>query len=74
LAKLIRQSGLPVDKFIRKQEKLYRELGLKGKQLTAEAFAELAEKHPKLLQRPIVIRGDKVVLAQPPEAVDELLG
>jgi arsenate reductase (glutaredoxin) len=73
LARLIRLSGLPVETFIRKPEKIYRELGLKGKQLTAEEFAELAAEHPKLLQRPIVIYGERVVLAQPPEAVDILL-
>ena len=73
LAALIRKSGLDVDAFIRKQEKIYRELGLKGKQLTAEEFAELAAEHPKLLQRPIVICGERVVLAQPPEAIDPLL-
>ena len=73
LAALIRKSGLDVDAFIRKQEKIYRELGLKGKQLSIDEFAVLASEHPKLLQRPIVICGEMVVLAQPPEAVDPLL-
>jgi len=73
LARLIRLSSLPVETFIRKQEKIYKELGLKGKQLTPEEFAKLAAEHPKLLQRPIVIRGERVVLAQPPEAVELLL-
>ena len=37
-----------------------------------ELFAAMAE-HPELLQRPIVVRGDRAVLARPVERVDELL-
>jgi arsenate reductase len=32
----------------------------------------LAE-HPQLLQRPIVVRGDRAVIARPPERINELL-
>ena len=73
LARIIELSGEPVSTFIRTQEAIYRELGLKGKTFSAMEFADLAAKHPKLLQRPIVISGEKVVLAQPPERIDEIL-
>ena len=73
LARIIRLSGRPVSEFIRTNEKEYRELGLKGKELTPEEFAQIVAEHPKLLQRPIVVAGDKVVLAQPPERVEEIL-
>jgi arsenate reductase len=29
--------------------------------------------HPELMQRPVVVRGDRVVVARPPELVLELL-
>ncbi len=73
LAGLIGKSGQPLKEFIRSNEKEYRELGLKGKELTAAEFAEIAAGHPKLLQRPIVINGDKVVLARPAEKIEEIL-
>ncbi len=73
LARIIRLSGRPVSEFIRTNEKEYRELGLKGKELSPEEFAQIVAEHPKLLQRPIVVAGEKVVLAQPPERVDEIL-
>ena len=74
LARIIRLSGRPVSEFIRTNEKEYRELGLKGKDLTPEEFAQIVAEHPKLLQRPIVVVDDeKVVLAQPPEKVEEIL-
>ena len=73
LARIIRASGQPVSDFIRTNEKEYRELGLKGKELTPEEFAQIAKDHPKLLQRPIVVKGDRAVLARPPERADEIL-
>jgi len=73
LARIIRKSGRPLAEFIRTNEKEYRELGLKGKELTPEEFARIAAEHPKLLQRPIVIRGEKAVVARPPERAGEVL-
>jgi len=73
LARIIRMSGQPLADFIRTNEPEYKELGLKEKNLTVDEFAELAAKHPRLLQRPIVIKGDRAVLARPVEKIDELL-
>jgi arsenate reductase len=73
LAVLIEKSGQAVETFIRTNEADYKALGLKGKTLSAQEFAELASKYPKLLQRPIVVRGEKVVLGQPPQEIDVLL-
>ncbi len=72
LADLIRRSGLPVEAFIRTNEKPYRELGLRGRSLSPEEFARIAANHPKLLQRPIVIYRDRVVLARPASEIDKL--
>lgn len=73
LADLIQKSRQPVSDFIRKKEKEFRELQLKGKELSAAEFAQIAAEYPKLLERPIVIHGEKVVLARPATKIDEIL-
>lgn len=52
-------------------EALFRELGLKGadRDTLLDALAE----HPKLIERPIVIRGAHAVVARPPELAVDLL-
>lgn len=73
LAEIINNSEHPLDDFIRKNEAEYKSLGLKDKNLSVEEFAEIAAKHPKLLQRPIVIKNNKAVIARPTEKIEELL-
>ncbi len=40
---------------------------------SADAVIELLLEHPKLMQRPVVVRGDQAVIARPSEQVEELL-
>lgn len=72
LAEVIKMSDQSLQDFIRKNEAEYAQLGLKNKDLTIEEFAEIAAKHPKLLQRPIVIKDGKAVIARPTTKIDEL--
>jgi len=59
---------------LRLKEPLVAELGLldEGGVSDDELIAQMAA-HPQLLQRPIVVRGDRAVLARPVERVLELL-
>ena len=59
---------------LRKKEKIYKELGLKDKKLTKKEVVDLVIKHPDLLQRPIVVRGNKAVLARPVEKIEKMIG
>jgi arsenate reductase len=56
---------------IRTGEPEYRELGLAT--ASADQLLDALAAHPALLQRPVIIRGDRAVVARPAEKVLELL-
>lgn len=56
---------------MRTGEAVYKELGLAG--AGREALLDAMVQHPILIERPIVIRGDRAVIARPPEKLLELL-
>jgi len=57
---------------IRTQEKIFKE-NFRGRSFSDEEWLKIISENPKLLQRPVVINGDKAVLAQPPEEVDKII-
>lgn len=67
---LLKQLGLPAEDVIRKGEPDYK-VNFKGKVMTEEDWLNALVKFPKLLERPIVIKGDKAIIARPPERVEE---
>ena len=58
---------------LRKNEAAYRELELGSRELSDDELIRLLVERPELLQRPIVERGQRAVLARPVERVRELL-
>ncbi len=58
---------------LRKSESVYRELGLGKDEFSDDEIIALMLKHPDLIQRPIVERGDKAALGRPVENVRALL-
>ena len=74
LRALVARTGRPARELFRTSEPVYAELGLAGRADIGDAEAiELLAEHPQLLQRPVVERGDRAVLARPPERALELL-
>ena len=58
---------------LRKGEDVYKELNLKNDNLTNKDLINFMVENPKLIERPIVIRGDKAVIGRPPENVLSLV-
>ncbi len=73
LANLIKQLGIPPKQLLRKNEAIYKELGLSKKDLTDSEIIDLMIKHPDLIQRPIVVKDKEVILARPAEEIEKLL-
>lgn len=57
---------------IRKGESIYKELDLKNESDDDKLIQAMSD-HPKLIERPIVIKGEKAVLGRPPENVKDLI-
>ena len=58
---------------MRKKEKIYKELDLKNEENEEKLITAMVQ-NPKLIERPIVIKGDKAVIGRPIDNVIELLG
>ncbi|PIF05526.1 MAG: polyphosphate kinase 1 [Draconibacterium sp.] len=72
LRDVISKSGKNPFYFVRTQEKVFIE-NYRGKTLTDDEWIKVLVAHPRLLQRPIVVNGDKAVLANPPENVESIV-
>ena len=70
---LLRKARIGARDALRTREPLYTELNLAGRDLPDEEIVALMAEHPELLQRPIVERGERAVLARPVELVIDLL-
>lgn len=73
LKSLLKKAGLAPKQILRTKEDLYKELDLAKKNLSDDEWLDVLVAHPDLIQRPIVEKGEKVILARPAEAVKELL-
>jgi arsenate reductase len=73
LKSLLKKAGLSPKDVLRTKEEIYKELGLAKKSLSDDELLDLMVKHPDLIQRPIVEKGEKVILARPADSVKKLL-
>jgi arsenate reductase len=71
LKELLRIAKLKPEEVLRPKESAYRE-HVAGKQLSERELIEVIVKYPELMQRPIVVRGKKAVLARPVDNLREL--
>jgi len=66
--------GIEPTALIRSKEKLFSELGLSLRdQRSRDEWLNIMVKHPKLIERPIVLIGGKAVVGRPPKNVFDIL-
>ena len=58
---------------LRTKEPKYKELGLAGRELSDDEIVDLMVKYPDLIQRPIVEKGRRAILARPAERIKDFL-
>jgi arsenate reductase len=68
LKAIVAKLGIPAEQLVRKGEQIYK-TEYAGKKLTDAQWIDAMVRHPILIERPIVIRGNKAVLGRPPENV-----
>ena len=57
---------------VRKNEKEWKE-NFKGREMNEEEIVAAMVSHPKLIERPIVISGERAVVGRPPENIHQLI-
>lgn len=72
LKEILGKLGLSAKDIIRKSEAAFKE-NFKGKTLSEEEWIAAMIAYPKLIERPIVVKGNQAVLGRPPQNVLELL-
>ncbi len=72
LEALIGKLGINPIELIRKKEKLWVEK-FKNKEFTNKELIEIMVSNPILIERPIVINGNKAIIARPIEKISEII-
>jgi len=73
LRELLAKLGIGARQLLRTGEDAYRELNLADPALDEDALIAAMAAHPKLIERPIAVRGERAVIGRPPERVLEIL-
>ena len=73
LRDLLRKMKMPARELLRAKEAIYKSLRLGERELSDDEIIDLMIKHPDLIQRPIVEKGSRAILARPAERLKEIL-
>lgn len=69
---ILKKLGIPAIDCVRKNEAIYKQ-EYADKELSDDQWAEALAKHPKLIERPVVINGNKAVIGRPAENIRMIL-
>ena len=73
LRELLKKMGMKPRDLLRTKEEIYKKLRLGERELSDDAIVDAMIAHPDLIQRPIVEKGGRAILARPPERLKEIL-
>lgn len=67
ISALLAKLGISARQLLRRGEDAYKELNLGDTALSEQQLIDAMVNNPKLIERPIVVNGDRAVLGRPPE-------
>ncbi len=70
--KLLAKLNLEPEQLLRKGEKIFKEQ-FKSLSLNRDEWIKVMLENPKLIERPIIVKGNKAIVGRPPERVLELV-
>ncbi len=73
LQTLLQQLDMGPRELLRTGEKIYKELNLREEGLSEQALINAIAEHPILMERPVLVSGNRAVIGRPPERVLELI-
>ncbi|CAA0097162.1 putative protein YfgD [BD1-7 clade bacterium] len=74
LGAIVTKLGGGARDIMRTKEDAYKGNNFADASLSDAALLDLLVAHPKVIERPIVVKGDKAVIGRPPENVLDLIG
>ncbi|MDC0432653.1 arsenate reductase (glutaredoxin) [bacterium] len=73
LKQILKQLGYEPRQLMRKSEQIYKDLDLGNENKTVEDLVNAMAQNPILIERPIVLSGEKAAIGRPPESVLNIL-
>lgn len=71
LSEILKKLDIPAIDLVRKNEAIWKE-NFKNRELSEKEVIEAMVSFPKLIERPIVIKGNMAVIGRPPEKIKDL--
>ncbi len=72
LKELLKMLGMKAEELVRKKEPVYKG-NFEGKKISEAQWVKILTQHPILIERPILIRGNKAIIGRPIEKAIEFL-
>ena len=72
LSEVVQKLGISAEGLLRKKEAIFKE-EYANKSLSEEDCLDAMLTHPKLIERPIVVNGDKAIIGRPPSLISDIL-
>jgi arsenate reductase (glutaredoxin) len=72
LKEIVKMLGIKPEDLVRKKEPLYKEK-YEGKKITGSQWIKILSENPILIERPIIVDGDRAIIGRPVEKIIEFL-
>lgn len=72
IKELLKMLGIKAEQLVRKNETIFKEK-FEGKKLTQAQWIKAMSEFPILIERPILVKGNKAIIGRPPEIIKDFL-